>query len=158
MEMKKRMRYATGPGKGKDGGKVDKHASAVTIASECQLCSWPPQFRLLASLVLWVWLWPRHKTLWSYSYTRQDSLLVSFEIKMWQRNMQIKVLIEMNTEHQSFPIKNGLYLIVAITSFYNNYKAKTPGQEGRALQGSSPVKLRFHLLISILGPSPLLWP
>ena len=42
--------------------------------------------------------------------------------------MQIKVLIEMNTEHQSFPIKNGLYLIVAITSFYNNYKAKTPGQ------------------------------
>ena len=66
--MKKRMRYATGPGKGKDGGKVDKHASAVSIASECQLCSWPPQFRF--------------KTLWSYSYTRQDSLLVSFEIKM----------------------------------------------------------------------------
>ena len=46
--------------------------------------------------------------------------------------MQIKVLIEMNTEHQSFPIKNGLYLIVAITSFYNNYKAKTPGQEGKS--------------------------
>ena len=38
----------------------------------------------------------------------------------------------MNTEHQSFPIKNGLYLIVAITSFYNNYKAKTPGQEGKS--------------------------
>lgn len=47
--------------------------------------------------------------------------------------MQIKVLIEMNTEHQSFPIKNGLYLIVAITSFYNNYKAKTPGQEREEL-------------------------
>lgn len=38
----------------------------------------------------------------------------------------------MNTEHQSFPIKNGLYLIVAITSFYNSYKAKTPGQEGKS--------------------------
>ena len=46
--------------------------------------------------------------------------------------MQIKVLIEMNTEHQSFPIKNELYLIVAITSFYNNYKAKTLGQEGKS--------------------------
>lgn len=51
------------------------------------------------------------------------------KLKCAQRNMQIKVLIEMNTEHQSFPIKNGLYLIVAITSFYNNYKAKIPGQE-----------------------------
>lgn len=54
------------------------------------------------------------------------------KLKCAQRNMQIKVLIEMNTEHQSFPIKNGLYLIVAITSFYNNYKAKTLGQEGKS--------------------------
>lgn len=80
------------------------------------------------------------------------------KLKCAQRNMQIKVLIEMNTEHQSFPIKNGLYLIVAITSFYITTKLRHQSKKGRALQGLSPVKLRFHLLISILGPSPLLWP